>query len=120
MPVITPALKALVVRTISSWNSIKKYSRTLVSNPEKDSRSKYNAKEGLSEIEIPRGTISGLRTFIRRLNRTRAQDTHASDLYAGGTLKSVDEDYHGQLRAIHRDDTDHLVSKIPVGPGNAV
>lgn len=56
--------------------------------------------------EIPRANISGLRTFIRRLNRSESEKTTAMvDVSNFSRLESVEEDYHRQLRAVHGGDT---------------
>ncbi|KAI0024606.1 hypothetical protein F4780DRAFT_724348 [Xylariomycetidae sp. FL0641] len=97
MPVITVPLKSLVTRTLSSWHSIKRYSHTLLSR--KDNHAPSASEDGLPPI--PKGALSGVRTFIRKLGRSGVRSVSMSEPASFGTLSSeTDQDYHGQLREI--------------------
>ncbi|KAI1632376.1 hypothetical protein F4809DRAFT_656422 [Biscogniauxia mediterranea] len=94
MPVITAPLKILIAKMISSWHSIKQYSRTILSSTDRDPRERCGQLP-----EIPGGGMSGLRTFIRRCHRSNVQSTPMSYLSHFVSLESdTDWDYHGQLR----------------------
>ncbi|KAI1424708.1 hypothetical protein F5Y12DRAFT_714946 [Xylaria sp. FL1777] len=109
MPVITVPLKSLLVQTVSSWNSIKKLSTGLVSKSEK-----VKSKESVAQLPgIPGGTLSGLRTFIRRLHSSTPASMPTYKMSNFETLNSeVDQDYHEQLRAMQGHDIERLVSQI--------
>lgn len=100
MPVVSVPLKVFVESVVHSWSSMRKYSRTMFSQSEDAGK----AKEALgAELpQVPSGTISGVRTFIRRLYRTDREDTvQLTNVSAFSKLGSVDEGYHEQLRAMH-------------------
>lgn len=95
MPAFTTPIKIITSRVLSSWSHIRKRSETTLP-----------PKEGGDVIQslpvIPGANISGLRTFIRRFNRSTSQQTTVMiDASNFSKLGSVDEDYHHQLRAIH-------------------
>lgn len=49
--------------------------------------------------EIPKATLSGMRTYIRRIYRSSARSTMRTDTgYAFEDLPSLNDDYHAQLR----------------------
>ncbi|KAI1410684.1 hypothetical protein F5Y13DRAFT_192014 [Hypoxylon sp. FL1857] len=92
---------------VSSWNSAKKYSRTLF-GPSSQNSSKYENQMP----KIPRGTISGLRTFIRRVQRTNTQSVHINELSTFATLNSeTEQDYHDQLREISNGDIGRIADE---------
>ncbi|KAI0906895.1 hypothetical protein F4823DRAFT_605239 [Ustulina deusta] len=97
MPVITVPLKSLVVQTVSSWNSIKKFSTGLISKSDK-----VDSKESIAQLpRIPHATLSGLRTFIRRLHSSTPASMPTNEMSKFGTLNSeTDQDYHEQLHAM--------------------
>ncbi|KUJ24524.1 uncharacterized protein LY89DRAFT_745434 [Mollisia scopiformis] len=95
MPAITVSLKTLVTNIVSSWHSAKKYSNTLLSRPDN------SGAEQLKDWspEVPNAKMSGLRTFIRRVQRTNGQSVAVSELATLGTMNTeVEQDYHQQLR----------------------
>lgn len=104
MPVITILLKSLVSQTLSSWNSIRKfYSQTPFSRRQVGSSTAQleAGKEANGLPAIPTGTLSGLRTFFRKFDRSTGRsvpETGHSDFVE---LDSIDQDYHGQLRIIY-------------------
>jgi hypothetical protein len=104
MPVVTVALKSAVMRTVSSWNSAKKYSQTLLPKTER----LQTPRTGQDQLpEIPQGNISGLRSFIYKFQRSNADITPKDNLSTLGTLNSeVDSDYHGQLRNMQQAHTE--------------
>lgn len=105
MPVVSRPLKVFVESVVNSWGSMRKHSRTIFSH-----RDEIGKTKELSELELPQvpsGTISGIRTLIRRLHRTERQDTsQLTDISAFSKLSSEDEGYHEQLRAMHSADVE--------------
>ena len=100
MPVVSMPLKLIVESVVNSWSSMRKYSRTMFSRSDDTGK----AKEALGPQlpEVPSGTMSGMKTFIRRLYRTERENTvHLTDVSAFSKLGSVDKGYHEQLRAMH-------------------
>ncbi|KAK3374874.1 hypothetical protein B0H63DRAFT_512909 [Podospora didyma] len=125
MPVITVSLKAWANKTVSSWHSVKKYyysntfggqSRSEANNTGGGIRGDRYLKEELPRI--PGGAMSGMRTFIRRFNRsTNAQSVPMSNFV---TLNSMsDKDYHGQLRDIYGADHDDAERLAPCIAGQS-
>lgn len=100
MPVITILVKGLVEKMIVSWVSIKEYSGTICRGSQKGESLDTHNKQ---LPEIPSGSLSGFRTFIRRLHRSNAEETASpmTEMSAFSKLGSVDEGYHEQLRAIN-------------------
>lgn len=102
MPAFTAPLRTLTTRMTSSWRYLKRSTDNLLSR--KDTSAREPGQEGLPEV--PRANISGLRTFIRRFNRSASEETAvAVDMSNFSKLGSVDEDYHQQLRALHVPDS---------------
>ncbi|KAI0860527.1 hypothetical protein F4860DRAFT_524926 [Xylaria cubensis] len=105
MPIITMPLKSLLVQTISSWNSAKKFSRSLISRFDK--KKPKTSQEQLPEI--PGGTLSGMRTFIRKLHASTPASIPTIEFSNFETLTSEpDQDYHEQLRGLQGYDIERL------------
>ncbi|KAI0544538.1 hypothetical protein F4679DRAFT_591313 [Xylaria curta] len=105
MPVITMPLKSLLVQTISSWNSTKKFSRSLISKTGKTDSSR--PKEQLPKV--PSGTLSGLRSFIRKLHASTVADIPTNEPSNFETFTSeIDQDYHEQLKGLQGYDIERL------------
>lgn len=109
MPVITIFLRGLVERLMVSWASMKKHSVTMFSKAEKEGRSGDSDRQ---LPDIPGGTLFGIRTFIRRLHRSNAEETALpmTEMSAFSKLGSIDEGYHEQLRAINSINVGHFTS----------
>lgn len=129
MPAMVLPLKALVSSVLATWNTIKIYSRS------HGSRDRNLGSESTVELshmkehggQLPQapkgsGTISGLRTFIRRAYRSTIASEQRSapmtDTTTFVTLESVDvnRDYHDQLKAMHSVEYPRSATS---GPGSA-
>ncbi|TRX93716.1 hypothetical protein FHL15_005392 [Xylaria flabelliformis] len=105
MPIITMPLKSLLAQTISSWNSAKKFSRSLISRLDKKEPNKH--EEQLPRI--PGGTLSGLRTFIRKLHASTPTSIPTIEFTNFEILTSeTDQDYHEHLRGLQGYDVERL------------
>lgn len=116
MPAFTTPIKVMTSRMMSSWSNIKKRSqRSETTLPPMERR------DGLQSLpQIPAAKISGLRTFIRRFDRSTSEKTTVVvDVSNFSKLGSVDEDYHYQLRALHGVDTPYA-SPRPSTPSTRV
>jgi len=95
MPVTTVVLKSVATSLNSVWSSLTGHSHNQHSGAtdEPDRSGQLPA--------IPRGNLSGVRTFIRRLNRTKGEAT-TINLATFESINSVDQpvDYHAQLKQI--------------------
>lgn len=110
MPAFTAPLKIITTRMLSSWNLVRKQSASILSPKEG-----ADGPQGLPGV--PRANISGLRTFIRRFNRSSSQQTTLMvDESNFSKLESVDEEYHRQLRALHGAETN--ASPRPSAPAS--
>lgn len=109
MPVITIFLKGLVEKLMVSWGSIKRYSGTIFSGSQREERLNTHGEQ---LPEIPTGALSGIKTFIRRLHRSHAEETALpmTEMSAFSKLGSIDEGYHEQLRAINSINVGHFTS----------
>lgn len=108
MPAFTTPIKVMTSRMMDSWSNIKKRSqRSETTLPPKENG------DGLQSLpHIPPAKISGLRTFIRRFDRTASEKTTVVvDVSNFSKLGSVDEDYHHQLRALHGAETPYASSR---------
>jgi hypothetical protein len=76
--------------------SLKRYFRRRIASERGDSKSVGpKATNGLPKV--PGGTLTGLKTFVRRFHKTQKVDaTPMSDF---SELESQDESYHGVLKA---------------------
>lgn len=110
VPVTTVLLKTLVEKMVKSWTSMRNYSASLLSRSEDAQKTKSYQKH---LPQIPSATIDGIRTFIRRLHRSDAQETAfpVTEMSAFSKLDSIDEGYHEQLRAINSVDLEHFAAQ---------
>ncbi|KAI0854946.1 hypothetical protein F4860DRAFT_520329 [Xylaria cubensis] len=100
MPVIASLLKDVLVGINSMWISVRRYSSDLLTRT--SSRDTKNTDQQASNEklpDIPRGTITGIRTLIRKVYHFDSQNTNDSnDIVTTETLRAADEDYHEQLK----------------------
>lgn len=103
MPVIAVTLKTSMTNVNLLWDSVRKYGTYLLTRTsEQVSKlpSRSTSQEKLPEI--PGGTVSGLRSFIRGMyrsnNQSMATPTHPATFV---TIDSVDQDYHIQLKQMY-------------------
>jgi hypothetical protein len=76
--------------------SLRRYLRSRYASGQSDSDDIYQKKEqGLPEV--PRGTLSGLKTFVRKFDRTQRVESTAMSNFS--ELASRDESYHEVLKA---------------------
>ncbi|KAM7219246.1 hypothetical protein V8F06_005415 [Rhypophila decipiens] len=93
MPVIVVVLKRFVAQLKSTLDTVKNY--TSKSSP------RTNNDQSLPPHHlpdnVPKGNMAGLRTFIRNIYRTN-NNTKTVESSASGTIDSVSDNYHVQLR----------------------
>ncbi|KAI0006914.1 hypothetical protein F4779DRAFT_629475 [Xylariaceae sp. FL0662B] len=103
MPVIAVTLKTSMTNINSMWDSVRRYGTHLLTRTSRQGSeppSQSSSKEQLPEI--PSGTVSGLRTFIRRMYRSNNQSTDdPTHRETFGTIDSVDQHYHAQLKQMY-------------------
>ncbi|KAJ0116400.1 hypothetical protein J7T55_007380 [Diaporthe amygdali] len=111
MPILAAPLRAMVTKMTSSWSYLKRTTKTLVAP--KEATGEHSDKLP----SIPDAKISGLRTFIRRFNRsTSQQSTVRMDISNFSKLGSVDDEYHRQLKAYHANEAAGI--SAPSTPGS--
>ncbi len=112
MPVIFVLLKN-VTNSSLTWISKLRY-LTLGSGPKSDDAQLHSGdslaaekqrKQGLSVVAVPKGTLTGLRSWMRNKNRTvpipEEDETYITGKDSGGTMLtfvSAEYDYHRQLK----------------------
>ncbi|KAI1169482.1 hypothetical protein F4777DRAFT_572996 [Nemania sp. FL0916] len=118
MPVVVLPLKAAMSRVVTTWNTIKSYTRTRNTTASHTENAATDVEvaglkehhDHLSLAHRGTGTITGLRSFIHKAYRSATFSTKPSgsttvNTGTFATLESVDvdADYHKQLLTIHRD-----------------
>ncbi|KAM7210433.1 hypothetical protein V8F06_014181 [Rhypophila decipiens] len=121
MPVLTQPLRSFATHLMSSWDSLKHYSRTIFTRSGHNHHAhtgsdqfshEYGYKNERSNAEVnklpqvPKGTLSGLRSFIHKATRSNIADSRRggeaddqdSTQKTLASLASVDHDYHHQLK----------------------
>ncbi|KAK4206889.1 hypothetical protein QBC37DRAFT_406721 [Rhypophila decipiens] len=93
MPVIVVVLKRFVAQLKSTLNSVKNY--TSKSSP-RTTNDQSLPPHHLPD-NVPKGNMTGLRTFIRNIYRTN-NNTKTVESSASGTIDSVSDNYHVQLK----------------------
>ncbi|KAI1462046.1 hypothetical protein F4805DRAFT_411862 [Annulohypoxylon moriforme] len=104
MPVIVVTLKNSMTNMNLMWDSIRRYgTRHLPGTSRQVSKLPSHTISEERLPEIPSGTVSGLRSFVRRIYRSNNQST-ANLTYPATfvTVESVDQDYHIQLRQMYK------------------
>jgi hypothetical protein len=96
---------------------VRKYSQALFSRTDSN-----EPKEPMDLLPyILQGTMSGLRTFMRKFHRSNSQSVLMSDMATFATLNSESGDgYHGQLRDICSSDIERLGPKRGTNEGSRV
>jgi hypothetical protein len=76
--------------------SLRRYLRSRYASGQSDSGEiDQKAEQGLPEV--PKGTLSGLKTFVRKFNRTQYDNSMPMSNFS--ELASRDESYHEVLKA---------------------
>ncbi|KAM7190410.1 hypothetical protein V8F33_009526 [Rhypophila sp. PSN 637] len=116
MPVIAIVLKGFLASMNETWNSVRRYGTQLLTNnrsppgsggPASKIPSRSESLEEHELPEIPSANVSGIRTFIRKLgggsnNGSTVEKTNNNNTVATiDTLKSIDQNYHVQLKKIN-------------------
>ncbi|KFA70215.1 hypothetical protein S40285_04426 [Stachybotrys chlorohalonatus IBT 40285] len=118
MPVLVPLVRGLAQSLSSVWQSVNHYYYVFTHNPYtteddtgKGSRSTEETRADLPEV--PRGTFSGLRTFMRNYHRSSAATTEHDTRGSTTVLATQDSnfhDYHSQLKNIWEHDAERNMS----------
>jgi hypothetical protein len=112
MPILTSPLKSFVSNVAVVWKSISSLSRPSSKHSANNSHTllEYNSNDnqgGEKLPQIPKGTLSGVRTFIRRAYQSTTGQPQTGlksgqDLETNVTMGSVDveQDYHVYLKTM--------------------